>query len=626
MRRREFSSLLIAGAASARSRADAAAASAQPRTDASEAEKTAGVEPADPRFPAGDVRRYGASLTLKDNADAFNRALAVAAHGGEPVFVPAGRWHIARPLEAIGNGSMCGIGHASVIVAEDCDGIVFGNSGDYSVTGMSRSFRDFALVGNDARASSHRALVVDFSAASTARVNGALFENLYIANFALGAHLRGLWFSNFVACHLYNCHCGMCFIGQNCVNSIVDCSFNRGNLTAGGESWGVCFRSVDRESTQSTRIIGGQIYFFDVLIRAELSFELQIEHCDLSAAQSIGVHITATIGGCWLRDCWIETDREAPTTGVLVDNIQPSTFTSVRITGNHINCDVPHPGSRGIVIGNGNGGLIVSDNAVIGFDQGITLGASSNLICTYNRIKCVTPAYGSQSHALLLDSLAPDNEIGPNEIIPGEPHEARCVAGEESIHLADGAQAPPVGAPLQFEASANGFIAGVTYFVLESASGALRMGATPHGPRLASGGSAAMRVRLTPLPLRLTRSMCPGLAFHGGGACLLPLADGQARLLHVRWAANGRSVALSIDPTDVGADARLVARGLPEFLRPVRSQAHPLLVLGSSGPTLGLAWLDPDGGVRLECGAPDDGQGSGSGRTLPAQTLSYVLG
>ena len=441
MRRRDISAVLFASATNAAARPIARSYSV-PSGVQTAAESKAGVIPSKTEYEEGDLRRYGASTTAADNSEAINRALLVSAHGGNPAFIPGGTWKIASPIQATMNGSMCGVGNGSIVAPQACDGIIFGSSGDYAKTGLSRFFRDFQIVGSNAADSTHKGIVVDFAGPSIARVNAVQFENLFIANFGTGAYLRGLWFSNFVGCHFYNCYHGIYFIGQNIANSIINCSLNRAGIRGSGGAWGVSFQTIDKESTQSTRIISAHIYCYDILINVALAFELQIEHCDLSAAQSIGVQIITTIGGCWLRDCWIETDNSSATTGVKVVGILPSSFTSVHIIGNHINCDLPCAGSCGISIGHGNAGIIVNENAIIGFDQAVTLGASANLVCKFNRIKCVTAAYNASSHAVFLDSLSTDNEIGPNQIIAGDPQRHTCPRATRDFAVSNSALFP----------------------------------------------------------------------------------------------------------------------------------------------------------------------------------------
>jgi hypothetical protein len=606
MRRRVLSMMLVAAPMSGSQSAMPSAASSQHSPAdglQSTAERRAGVEPRQRSYPEGDIRRYGANPDAPDNSTAFNEALSVSAHGGRPAFVPGGSWRVTSPLRAIDNSSMFGVGNASVIVARACDGLVFGPSGDYSATGMARFFRDFQITGADKMNSSYRGIVIDFSAKSTHRVSAASFENLYVANFAIGAYLRGLWFGNFVGCHFYNCYSGIYFIGENILNCILNCAFHRGDIRGSGGAWGASFQTIDGETTQSTRIISSQFYFYDVQINVLLVFELQIEHCELSAAQSTGVHIIGTIGGCWVRDCMIETNAASATTGVDIANVQTSQYTMVHIVGNHITCDLPCAGSRGISVGYGNSGIVLNENAVVGFDQGIFLGGSAHVVCKFNRVHCVTSAYTRSSHAILLDSLALNCEIGPNEIIQGSPLTARMSPGDAEIAMDDG-KVFPAGTPVQFDADANGFKPGVTYFVLESRSGSITVGGAPGALPITPSGDRTLNVRAAPLPLAFTSGPPHGLSFFGSGAFFTTLSGFASTVGGiVQWTSSGGLVSLSVGTekflSGQSNSREMSAAGIPAFLLPPSVRSCIAWVRDAGLDMLGIAHVNSRGDLTF---------------------------
>src|SRR5581483_8412842 len=92
MRRRDLSMALIAssmGASLLDQHALAQSGVALPQT---EAEREAGVMPANLGYPSGNVQRYGARGDgSSDDTNAIANAFLVAAHGGPPVVLPAGR-------------------------------------------------------------------------------------------------------------------------------------------------------------------------------------------------------------------------------------------------------------------------------------------------------------------------------------------------------------------------------------------------------------------------------------------------------------------------------------------------------------------------------------------------------
>jgi hypothetical protein len=102
MLRREFPRALLAsaaGAALAPQRTQAQAAEA-PRYERTAEEITAGVLPADTRYPPLHVLRYGANPApgATDMTAAFGAALAVAAVSGGAVYAPAQSYRISGPL------------------------------------------------------------------------------------------------------------------------------------------------------------------------------------------------------------------------------------------------------------------------------------------------------------------------------------------------------------------------------------------------------------------------------------------------------------------------------------------------------------------------------------------------
>jgi hypothetical protein len=605
MRRREVSSALLAAAAGgvlpSSPVAGQAASSARdnPRTPA---EVRAGVQPFAGQYAESDIRRYGAATAAADNSAAIDMALLVSSHGGNAAFVPPGVWSIAKTLNVVGVASMFGVGNASAIAAHACDGLTFASGGNYAETGTARFMRDFRIIGSDTHGSTYHGIRVDSSVASEQRVTGVEFNNLYVANFGTAVYLRGLYNSNFENCFLYNNYRGFYFYGQTITTSITNCNIQRGTIAGKGGAWGVSFQAVDGESTQNTHISGGQIYGYDININVELAFELQIEHCDVSDAQSIGIQIISTIGGLWVRDCWIETGKAAITTGILVSDITPSVNAKVNITGNYLNCDFPHPGSQGINIGNSNAGIVVNENQIYGFDRAITLGASANLICKFNTVNINSTAFSASSYAIVLNSLSTDNDIGPNYIVPGAKR-AAVADGTYKIMVDSAESSLPVGTPLQFDTNALGFFKGVTYFVASSLGNAITIAAVPGGEPIEATGSGSIgHVFVEPLPLSFTAGTPAGLSFHGRGSFIVTLSGFAAKVAGVvNWVASGRLVALGAAPEanliGMSTSANMEAAGIPRFLFPSTTQLFSANVIDSGEPAWGVGKLTNTGAL-----------------------------
>jgi hypothetical protein len=629
MRRREISSALLAAVAGGVLPSNPVAGqTASPDNARTPAEVLAGVQPLAGQYAESDIRRYGAVITAGDNSAAINMALLVSSHGGNAAFVPPGVWWIANTLNVVGVASMFGVGNASVIAAHACDGLTFANGGNYALTGTARFMRDFRIIGGAAQDSTNHGIRVDSSVASGQWVTGIDFNNLHIANFGTAIYLRGLYDSNFENCFLYNNYRGFYFYGQTITTNITNCTVQRGTIAGRGGSWGVSFQAVDGESTENTHISGANIYGYDININVELAFELQIEHCDISAAQSIGIQITSTIGGLWVRDCWVETSKSAVTTGVLVADITPTVHAKINITGNYLNCDYPYPGSQGIKIGNSNAGIVVNENQIFGFDRGITLGASSHLICKSNTIDINSSAFSASSYAVFLNTLSSDNDIGPNYIVPGAKH-AAVAHGTQEIVVDSAGASLPVGTPLQFDTSAQGFFAGVTYFVASSFGDAITVAAVPGGAPIAATGSGTVgHVFAAPLPLSFTAGTPAGLSFYGRGSFIMTLSGFAARVAGVmNWVASGRLVALSAAPETnlfgMSVTTDMEASGLPRFLYPSTTQFFSAIVIDSGGPAWGVGKLTNTGALVFYA-TPARGPFSGSGRKgLDAVVMTY---
>ena len=298
----------------------------------------------------------------------------------------------------------------------------------------------------------------------------------------------------------------------------------------------------------------------------------------------------------------------------------------MHIVGNHITCDLPYAGSRGISIGHGNAGIIVNENAIIGFDQAITLGASASLVCKFNRIKCVTAAYGASSHAVLLDSLATDNEIGPNEIIAGTMQAARVSGGDAHISVSDSAPLP-VGTPVQFDADINGFARGVTYFILSSGSSTITVGPTVKGPVISATGTGAVNVFAAPLPLAFTASTPRGLSFHGRGSFVMSLRGFATALSGiVEWVTSGKVVVLCARAplTGISNTAAMSGSGIPAFLWPATAQQFLANVQDQGAFTYGIACLSSSGELTFYKTPNLDEFAASKSKGLNVLPLSYI--
>jgi hypothetical protein len=490
-----------------------------------------------------------------------------------------------------------------------------GATGPHPVTFSSGEIRNITLTKGAATATWSHGLSSNVTSTATygGHVTCVNFSNIFIANFGTAVYLRQLWDSSFSNCFIFNCFYGFYFYGQTVTISISDCiiQFVDGGITGIGGSWGISFQVVDGESCENTHIRGGSVYGFSININVVLAFELQIEHVDISNAQSIGVDITTINGGCWIRDCWIETNSASPTIGISINALWVPHFNDIHIVGNHLNCDIPFAGSRGIVINNPQYAVEIVDNYCNGFDRGITGVAAPHLVVRDNRIKCLTRVYSATSYAIQINSISANNTVGPNAIVFGDSsigggvaeffQAARMAGGSADIGVAS-SKAFPAGTPIQFDKSQNGFFTGVSYFVITSAANVITVGASAGGSAIAATGAAPVNVFAAPLPLTFnTPTTPPGLAFYGGGKFIMALSGGFSAppMGVVDWVANGREVSINVNFASTLSGSTtgtsMSGNGVPKFLLPVTDQLFQATVINAGTPVYGMAKLTPTG-------------------------------
>jgi hypothetical protein len=132
----------------------------------------------------------------------------------------------------------------------------------------------------------------------------------------------------------------------------------------------------------------------------------------------------------------------------------------------------------------------------------------------------------------------------------------------------------PAGQPVQFDTTANGFTAAVTYFVLTSAANVITVGATAGGSAISATGSTAVNVFQSPLAITFTAGTSPGLMFYGKGAFIMALSGFTSSLTAiVNWVANGYTVTVSMAGTKGTSNATsMVGTNIPAAIAPVKAQ------------------------------------------------------
>jgi hypothetical protein len=469
-------------------------------------ESSLGIRPQKLLYPEGDIRRYGASEAVTDNSAAINAALKVSGSGGASAYIPAGTWNVAQSLYPFRDSSIHGEGANSVLKVADVPAFVFLAAPVYSGTqAANRQFRDIAIINANQTDSANVAITINFSVPSGSRVTGVVFSNLYIAGWNTAFFLRGAWNCDFIGNKLYNNHVGFDFLGQNIKNSLISNHIINGSMTGTGESIGVWTQSTEGESTQSLHLLANYVYYYAYSLKADLVFELVCEANDFSASTHYGIYIATTMGGVTIDGGWVESLSGGY--GVYVAALRTRNYGDIRIRNVHIRLDNAIAGSRGVFIGAGQWGVTVEDCLVEGFDQGITNDAAAAVTIQQNRIDCLTSVYSRSSYALQINSLSDRNVVGPNAIIYGNTNAGSAflqaaLMSRSSARITVSAVANyPIGTPIMFDASANGFSAEQTYWVVGSSGTSIEVAATIGGPALEATGSAPLNVYAAPLPL-----------------------------------------------------------------------------------------------------------------------------
>jgi hypothetical protein len=551
-------------------------------------EQLLGITPTNFSYQEGDIRRYGATTGSTDNSPYFNSALSVSGAGGSHAYIPAGTWTIANAVTVAAGSSM--IGNASkysVIYCTNCNGLQFGASNSYSLTTAPNCvFRDFVIIGSNSATSTYTGIYSNIVAGSGA-IYGVRFENIGIVSFQIGFQLRG--FNAPTKCDgvfIYNVAQGFYFLGQSIGVTLEACEVVRGTMTptgGAGTAIGISFNVTAGETAQAIHIHACNVYNFDTNISVPVGgFEVQIEHCDISYANNIGVVLYAVNGGVWLRDCWIELKGGVTgTIGVQIPSEAVNSFNKIHVCNNNIVCDNPFAGSIGVSLGYNNAGVLITGNFISGFDQGVaaivSVSGNGGAIIRDNTIDILTSVYSSSSFAVQLNSSSIDVTVGPNFIVQGvggassptSTWYSSATAASTSSITVTAASSFPAGTWVQFDTTAFGLSAGPYYYVLTSSGTTITVGAYSGASAISTTGSYAGNVFAVPLPLTFNSGTAPGTAFYGRGSFIGTLSDPAVSGVF-SFAASGKAIALS-PPSGLSGSAGSTAMaitGLLPFLAP----------------------------------------------------------
>jgi hypothetical protein len=366
------------------------------------AEIAAEVQPTDPSFPPGDVRRYGALGNWNGSSGADDTAaLQQALKCNATIFLPPGRFRIsstllvAQAVQIFGSG-----GDASSIDPQDCDGLSFAKSNGIGPTVLS----NFALRGNGAK--NCTGIKCSGTVNQADQVNGIRIENMRIHYFHTAMSVRTFWHSSIRGCVFNNVYNGIEIHGQSTVITIEGCQLVCDKRQGTGTAVGVAVNSTadyDPHGTtlrpESILVRNSLIYGFDHGVDLVNVLDARVIENVLDNCGSRGVQLTYCDGTCTISDNWIALGPGRAVTGIdLIPVAAPSS--SVRnIRGNYVVALGGHADSYGISVGGRQNDSIIDGNTFTGLTAAdIYVNGATNSRVINNR--CASAATFSIYNAL----------------------------------------------------------------------------------------------------------------------------------------------------------------------------------------------------------------------------------
>lgn len=333
---------------------------------------------------AVDIRQTGAIGDGRaDDTAAIREALAVVeGAGGGIVDIPPGAYRVTAPITLPPQTAMQGAGPSSVLRIEGCDGIVLAASDGIGP----RVIRDFMIHGRGCEGFS--AVVVDVT--GTGRVQGVVFERLYLTFFGTGVRSQGLWHATFRTITMNQVWNGIVLNGRNIKITIDDCRITHGGLLR-GNSESVGIRVGDATSAarpEDVQVTRSMVYGFDKAIVWRTALFGGVTHCDLDACAQAGLELVTADGGFIFANNWIQVEGTAAY-GISCTALgYVPQLTNILLANNHLAIREASSGSCGIVIGNQQSDLRVEGNGISGpWENGIRASGVRRLSVYDNKVE-----------------------------------------------------------------------------------------------------------------------------------------------------------------------------------------------------------------------------------------------
>ena len=331
-----------------------------------------------------NVRQTGAIGDGRaDDTAAIQEALAIVEKaGGGIVGIPSGEYRTTAPVTLPARTALRGVGPASVLRVQGCDGIVIAASDGIGP----RSVCDFMVHGQECEDFS--AIVINIP--DNQRAQGIVFERLYLSFFGTGVRSRGLWHATFRTVTMNQVWSGLVLNGRNVKITIDDCRITHGGLLRKtGDTVGVQVGDAPSATRpEDVQIDRSIIYGFDKAIVWRTALFGGVQNCDLDACVRTGLELITADGGFTFANNWIQVE------GAALSGISCSALgynphlTNILIANNHIVVRAPSPGSCGIAIGNQQSDLTVEGNGISGpWENGIHANGVRRLCVRNNKVE-----------------------------------------------------------------------------------------------------------------------------------------------------------------------------------------------------------------------------------------------
>jgi hypothetical protein len=336
-----------------------------------------------------------------DNSAAIQAAISdiqARANGDGAVYIPAGRYKIETAIDVPYGISIFGDGGvASVLYAEDCDGLNFVTYG-YQIGSM--FYEDFGLT---AATGTNRVGILTLQNAST--MDGLYFHRLRFYGWNQCFSLRANW----------NCTISEC-VGQN-INQAINVGGSNGEAVAlriinnrfSKASGGLGNADVDAivlntttKFIESVHILSNNIFGFVRNVVLGECFYANIVGNDFNGTGTI-IEFNTPVGGYTIQNNYIEVTGSLGC-GISIPSVNaPSTTFRTEIRNNSIQSQSGTP-AFGIDIGQGGGNfqwnIVVDNNTIDGFGTAdIRLVAGGYTTISNNR--CVSDA----ANSMIIDSV-----------------------------------------------------------------------------------------------------------------------------------------------------------------------------------------------------------------------------